>query len=198
MEMAIWWHTSLYVIVKYRLIECSHVGELSILEHVPFSFNWFGFVPKTRQPPPLSAGVRCCDDKRSCKPASFPNNRKTTNVRTRASAVTLSISDLFLFFPPFLSFSPRCSYFTFFPLRKTGCLSPLRIFANALSRCAGGTTLTLVFSTRLHSRSFFSSPRNTNVSWSFSYVFTIFIRNLLPYYRCTTALFVALGTFFRI
>lgn len=101
------------------------------------------FVPKTRQPPPLSAGVRCCDDKRSYKPALF-FNRTVGSCSCDRWLTTLKEKKSISFF---LSFLSRCRYtLSLFSWISLSLLTNY-VFANALSRCAGGTNSGLFHAT---------------------------------------------------
>lgn len=136
------------------IIETSHYNRISIFRYydgdelyryISFEFQLTCFVPKTRQPPPLSAGVRCCDDKRSYKPALF-FNRTEGSYSCNRWLTTLKEKKLISFFFFSRLYRDVVTLFPFFP----GPLSSYEyVFANALSRCAGGTNSGLFHATPL-------------------------------------------------
>lgn len=102
------------------------------------------FVPSTQQPPPpwAAGDIRRCYGKRWCKPASFPDRRPCvvpviSLEMTRAQRIYLSASRLVAL----VKRKQRLSLFS-------PWIPHLRIFANALAGCAGGTNSGLFHATR--------------------------------------------------
>lgn len=158
------------------IIETSHYNRISIFRYydgdelyryISFEFQLTCFVPKTRQPPPLSAGVRCCDDKRSYKPALF-FNRTEGSYSCNRWLTTLKEKKLISFFFFLVYIEMSLHSFPFF--------LDLSLLTNmySLTHClVARAALTLVFSTRLLLRSFFSSPRITDTYLDRSHVYPL-------------------------
>lgn len=138
-----------------------------LYRYISFEFQLTCFVPKTRQPPPLSAGVRCCDDKRSYKPALF-FNRTEGSYSCNRWLTTLKEKKLISFFFFLVYIEMSLHSFSFF--------LDLFLLTNmySLTHClVARAALTLVFSTRLLLRSFFSSPRITDTYLDRSHVYPL-------------------------